>query len=130
MKSRARGLAIVAAALLAGCAYPTRREERPARAAPDGLVAGTTTREDMVVRFGVPCSVLHDGRTLSWGIARRLVSADVVRDVGVLPEARTSAPDYLAWYAADSALVAEFDDRGTLARWTVVQLRDRRWRPY
>jgi hypothetical protein len=130
MNSRVRGLAIVAAALLAGCAYPTRREERPARAPPDGIVAGTTTREDMVVRFGVPCSVLQGGRLLSWGIARQRVSADVDRYVGTLPEVRKDAPEYLAWDAADSALVAEFDERGTLARWTVVQVRDSRWRPY
>lgn len=99
--------------LLAGCAgHIPLDTERQVREAVPFLVEGTTAREELLLKFGPPAGSYEGERILSWRLTRE-------REGEFRPfasDTRRGGP--LLLYA----LTAVFDDRGILARFSLVPL--------
>jgi hypothetical protein len=79
---------------------------------------GTTTREEILLRFGDPSGVFEDGRILTFRLEASETSVIPVRR-----EYDRDLPGVTQWRLANLSLVAVFDEKNVLRRHSLVAVK-------
>jgi len=81
---------------------------------------GKTTKEEILLRFGLPSTQFQGERILSYRLRR--VSSPRITGV-VARESDRSDPRFATWYYSRFNLILVFDERGLLKRHSLLRMR-------
>jgi hypothetical protein len=122
MQSRGMLLSFVALLLLMGCAGTQQVVNKEAHPQLDFLVEGVTTKEDVLLRLGIPATQFEGERILLYRLRERQKEGLVVIPPELGYRDARLAPVRSSWGMGDYSLVLVFDEKNILCKQSLIKI--------
>jgi hypothetical protein len=122
MQSRGMLLSFFALLLLMGCAGTQQVVNKEAHPQLDFLVEGVTTKEDVLLRLGIPAAQFEGERILLYRLHERQKEGLVVIPPELGYRDARLAPVRSSWGTYDYSLVLVFDEKNILCKQSLIKI--------
>ena len=122
MQSLGMLLSFVALLLLMGCAGTQQVVNKEAHAQLDFLIEGVTTKEDVLLRLGIPAAQFEGERILLYRLRERQKEGLAVIPPELGYRDARLAPVRSPWGTGDYSLVLVFDEKNILLKQSLIKV--------